>query len=332
MLSFSAANGKQVAFFNSKVKAQSKLVYYNSNGDQVYDENDPQQGKTLRLLEYGLTANRYKKNSEQLEIPERRSILVAPVSVNRKDIYRERFLPFLYEKNKKKRVVITILGQAGSGKSYLADQLSTLYSKLMKCYYISPVPESDTYKVCKQVTADDLVEIDTTQFDIYRKAMIRFKQMKRYIMSPEDEMKLELKIDELRPKDRFSYKFTKMHEKVTSKESFMIFDDVENEPDKKVQYLIDQALIIGRHWQMNVLNIIHNTNGAKTRMMMQESNVYVMFGPYSHAVDYCLKKYVNAEQNLRQYVKSVLNSTKHNYVAIYKNEQLLVTRDEVITM
>jgi hypothetical protein len=174
-------------------------------------------------------------------------------------------MPVVPDEKGNGRDCIYITGCSGSGKSWFARSFCENYDKLHKgkrpIYLISQLKEDET--------------LDSANCKINR-------------------IKLESICDD--PIDLNTKEMT---------DCMILFDDwdtIENTQEHKfsdaIWKLLDQCLIMGRHYNITVLVISHyNTNGKKGRLILTECNKYVVYphGTSAHALKYLLGHHVGID-------------------------------------
>ena len=91
----------------------------------------------------------------------------------------------------------------------------------------------------------------------------------------------------------------------------MLFDDcnciVDPKINKAVQDILNEALQIGRHLDLEVLNISHiGHDSHRTKYLMAESHYFVFFprGQF-HRTHYMLKNYLGIDKHMIQKLKKI---------------------------
>lgn len=318
-------NSQIVAVFDAYHSKNSKLVYYNKKQEQCQLEKNDR--SFLLRLQYGKTATRYNKNTDQLRLDPRFCRLTKPL--------KGEFYPLLMDKE---RTVHYIFGMSGSGKSYLAKKLSKYYSKFTNVFLLSPV--QDSQYSATNLNINDLVELDNEndyeeQLKEYKEAKIKLKYKKKMIDDPMVLMDLEMAVEDLKPKkqpsDKKPYKLTDFYHKLISKgSSLFIYDDTEATPEQdKLQFLQKVQLLTGRHDNINMIILNHMANsGMKTRDTINESHMFTLFN-YNRYSQYFMKNYMSMENKEMNMVKEMLNTSR--FVTVYPRMRIAVGQDQVIS-
>lgn len=314
-----------VAMFDAYHSKNSKLIYYNKDDDSCELEKDDR--RFLLRLQYGKTATRYDKNTNQLALDPKFCRMTKPP-------WKGDFYPFLVDKE---RVVHYVFGMSGSGKSYLAKKLSKYYSKFVNVFLLTPVEDKE-YSA-HHLDINKLVEVDNDndfdeQMRAYKEAKIKLKYKKKKVEDPDLLMDLELAVEKLKPKKRptgrSEYKLTELYRKIISKgPSLFIYDDTEATSEQaKLQFLQKVQLLTGRHDHINMIILNHMANsGMKTRDTINESHMFTLFN-YNRYSQYFMKNYMSMSVNEMGMVKEMLKTSR--FVTVYPRMRIVVAQDQVI--
>ena len=249
------------------------------------------------------------------------------------------FFPFYPQNEEGERNIHYIFGRSGSGKSFLAKQLSKWYTKMkVKVFIVSPIKDSAYSGTF--VKLEDLVTIDRDtdleeQKNKYERAKIKLRYAKKQKLDPELLMAMEMALLELKPpskgKHKVLHKTTEKYHKMIQKPTLFIYDDTEAVSDQgALDYLRTAQLLTGRHHHINMIVINHQANsGMKTRHIVNESNMFTFFKPWNRYTAYFCKMYLQLEPRMVQKVKSMLSDSRR--VTVYKNEQVVLSENEMIS-
>lgn len=331
MLSFKENKGLLIAEFKAYHKKHNKFVFYDKEDENDSDVDDEEQMRELIRLQYGKERTRYLKNFDELELDKRYSMLKKPA-------LEGEFIPFFPQNEHGERNIMYIFGKSGSGKSTLAKKLSHEFSKVMHVFIISPVVDKEYKGTFLKI--GDLVEVDKTndvvqQKQLYEEAKIKFKYKKKELVSdPEGLCALELALNEMKPdlkRKRAVYQVSDYYKQITKKPTLFIYDDTEAEGDKeKLEYLQNLQLLTGRHDGISMMILNHQANnGMKTRHTINESNMFTFFQPFNKYTAYFLKNYLQLDTFVMKKVQELLKNSR--YVCIYKNENILLAQNKMIT-
>jgi adenosyl cobinamide kinase/adenosyl cobinamide phosphate guanylyltransferase len=184
--------------------------------------------------------------------------------------------------SKRERDIIYVCGASGSGKSTFIVKYLEQINEEMDIFVFSSLDEDETLdKVNK-----------------WRK-----NKLKRVIL--EDEFDENLDLEELR-------------------NSVCVFDDIDvlsNNIRKKVNYLLDKLLQIGRHISCSILITSHLvSHGHKSRVVLNEAHVIVFFpnGLGGRSVKLLLESHIGCSTKQIKKIKS-LKSRAVCYVKSYPN-------------
>lgn len=310
-----------IALFSAYHKKNSGFLYYNKNGggNQNYSVEDRDY---LLELQYGKDKARYEKNRKLLKLSPKFSIVRAP--------HKGGFLPFYPMNAEGERVVHYIAGKSGSGKSYMAKMLSHMYTKMkMNTFLVSPVPDSSYSGT--HVDVNDLVVVDdSTDYEQklkkYQKAKIKLRYQKK-ILTPDEIMKLEMMIIDMKPKkgkNHKVYKFTEEYYRLIKMPSLWIYDDTEASADQaKLHFIQNSQLLTGRHDNITMVIINHQSNaGNRTRDVINESHTYTCFQPMNRYTDYFLKTYMSFSRKQIKAVEKILD--KSRFCTIYRDYNVIL--------
>ena len=327
MLSYTKyASSHAIALMDAYHKKNSRFVFY---GEGIAEDLTEEQKKELLHMQHGFEATRYKKHRDELEVNPRLSMLEPTV--------KGHFVPFYPVNEEGERNVHYIFGRSGSGKSYLAKQLSKWYTKLkVKVFIVSPV--EDAAYSGRFVTLDELVEVNqSSSFEMQKKtyetAKIKLKYARAKKLDPDLLMQMELAVLDLKPKrakGETLYKTTERYEKLVKAPSLFIYDDTEVSDQGKLDFLRNKQLLTGRHQHVNIIIINHQANsGNRTRHVINESNMFTFFKPFNRYTSYFLKQYLQFDARMLNKVKELLKSSRR--VTVYKNESVLMSEQKMIS-
>ena len=181
--------------------------------------------------------------------------------------------------NPEKREIWYIAGASGSGKSYVAKQLSEMYHKYFpdrSIYLVSKLQEDETLDNAKcpmtRLNTAKLIENPMKDLEPLRDSMIIFDD----------------------------------------------YDTFTGAEAKIIQQLIDDIAVMGRHQNITMLCLTHYlTNFKKTRLMLTEATHFVLY-PQStgaHALEYLLKTHLGLD---RKEVAN-MKRTGSRFLCIHKN-------------
>lgn len=168
-----------------------------------------------------------------------------------------------------KRDVFYIAGASGSGKSWIAKQLSENYLKMYpdrEIYIVSKLEEDDTLDSMELPKGKQPIRLDYSDWDVNPPNINEFSN------------------------------------------SLMIFDDfdtIEGKQGKAIQTFIDDIAIMGRKHHNNqgcvsMLCLTHHiTNYKKTRLILNEATHFVVYpqATSAHALTYLLKTHLGMERD-----------------------------------
>ena len=95
------------------------------------------------------------------------------------------------------------------------------------------------------------------------------------------------------------------------KDSLVIFDDVDVFPTKirkKVLSIVNNFLVVGRHFNVSVCFTTHNpTNGAETKLLLSEAHIIVVFAKTTgnRALKYLLDSYLGLDKKQIDKIKKM---------------------------
>lgn len=289
--------------------------------------------KQLKTLQYGKTQTRYMKHTRDLTLSNHIDLLKKPNT-------KGEFVPFYIPDE---RFVHVINGKSGSGKSFKAKKLAELYGKLgLKLYIITPKPD-DWAKYGEVVNVNDLVVNSTdkeyaNQLKEYEEARLRLKYAKKQYKDTEMLIKLEMKVNELKPtktgKDKAEYKFTDMYKGLLYKPSLWIYDDTEALDEKaKLKFIQNSQLLTGRSAFCNMIIINHlTTNAHDTRILLIEGHVFTLY-EMSKINYYFLETYLRLDKKVINLITDLLQEfpkDEYPFVSININHNVITTKDKVI--
>lgn len=192
--------------------------------------------------------------------------------------------------SKRERDVYFISAPSGAGKSHLAADLLDFYRKTgQRVYVFTPVPDKRFGKDAVYLDIEDLVGVSTAYEKDnarYQAAKIRFKYKKRGVDDPDLLMKLELRLQEMKPdpskKGRLEMKLCGAELREKFQDCVILMDDyAEGTPGgqiKALEFFRDHFLTTGRHTRTSMIVAHHKTNDReKTKMLMTEATNLVLF-------------------------------------------------------
>lgn len=330
MLNYSKSNdGLMIGALSCYHKKNNRYVFKH---DDVAEPNDDELVELMKM-KHGSKA-RYKKNIEKLENPNM-SMLKLPKNT------KCQFLPFQPVDRSNERRIYMVAGKSGSGKSTMVAEMTQFYDKIMNVFIVSPVKD-DRYQGKHITNIDKLVEIDDDSYEekkkMYDDAKIKFRYKKKILdLDPEDLMQMELSLSDMKPSKNHkkSFKLTSLFHDLTDTASFWVFDDNEACPSDKLEWLMNHLLLTGRHIDANMCVINHQlNNNMKTRNLINESHIYTIFPPMSRYIHYFLKEYLLFDTQMIKTINKLLkksSTAKFGRVTIFKDEQIIMTEDKIIT-
>ena len=241
------------------------------------------------------------------------------------------------------RDVYFISGQAGSGKSTFTAQLIEKYRRAgIKHIYAITDQEDRRFGKCKYININDFVRPSSNddlerEQKLYEKEKIKFKHLKKFL-EPEDEIKEEIKINEMKPKNRSKlsgYELMLNNEdlKYVFKDSVIFFDDYETNKDiKKIEVLRDHLLTQSRHYKCNMIIVNHLTNGGHTfKLIKAETSNYIIFKKsLSFAREGLFKNYIGFKKRQRDLVDKLL--LRSRWVCYNIDNHLLISQNAAVNM
>lgn len=165
----------------------------------------------------------------------------------------------LPDTEKDRALAMTIIGPAGSGKSYYLSSLLDTYHKIFPRHQVYLLSEKDHDENLKQ------------------------KYIKRI---PIDEELLEDPVQ-----------FAELQDKAKQNGGMLIiFDDIDSISDKKlranVYQMIDKVFKLGRSFHINIICTIHNYNGKESTTLLNECTSLTFFPQnWNRSLDYLTKQY-----------------------------------------
>ena len=248
----------------------------------------------------------------------------------------KKFIPFYFMNENYDRNIHYIFGKSGVGKSTLAQKLSFYFNKIMDVVIISPIKTGD-YKG-SFYDINSLVNFNKNQSyeeqnKIYNELKIKFKYFIKKNKMNKNEIDMDLlkniELDLLKQKpdkanEEKLFETTKLYNDIIKKPSLFIYDDNEIESNyKKLMYLMNTQLLTGRHQNINMIILNHQSNnGLQTRNIINESNLYTFFN-YNRYVNYFLKNYLLLDEKQINICKNLLKYSR--FVTIYKDLNIILT-------
>lgn len=248
------------------------------------------------------------------------------------------------------RVVYYISGQSGSGKSTLTQKIVKYMSRVIPCFYLSPIPDSNYEATLLNV--NDLVKKNTmTDEAAYKEAKIIFKHKKK-LLTVDERIEMETKIEQMKPKAGDSeFTLTDQYRELIEStkpsvdvdldgdveadeemrsESLWVYDDCEvADFKKKMEYLQGVQLVTGRHDLISMIILNHlNNDGLKTRLIIAESHVFIVFRPFNKYVRYFLSEYMSFDPNTLRVAQRLL--LRSRYIVVYPKLGILASADIII--
>lgn len=324
-------DGKIVALFQSYHNKNRRMVYLTKRtGSKQYSFGEQ---RLLKALEHGKSAVRYKKHVDDLQLNTNMDILQKPDT-------QGAFLPFYIPEE---RFVHVINGKGGSGKSYKTKLLAELYGKIgLKVYIVSPKPD-DWAKYGTVVKIDELVVNNSDksyeeQLQVYEEAKLRFKHAKKELKDPEMLIKLELKVNQMKPKKatkkQVAFKFTDKYKELLKEPTLWVYDDTEAlDETAKLKFIQNSQLLTGRSAFVNMIIINHlTTNGHDTRLLLIEGHIFTLF-EMSKINRYFLETYLRLDGKVISLIEELLTEIPREefpFVSININHNVIVSKDKVI--
>lgn len=241
-----------------------------------------------------------------------------------------------------------VTGQSGSGKSHFTKKMIEYYKKMKinKIYVITPVQDEQYLKIGAMfLNINDLVE-NNNEND-YEEALIEYKEKKikykhrKKLLDPEQRMQMEIELEKMKP-DKANYNKvdhymkSDVYDKIEKNgPCVFVYDDWEsfNTADfKKCKWLIENQLTTGRHKGINMLILYHqNTDGMKTRLIINECNNIVIFNRnLFKSYKYLLNTYLGLDMTDINRVKEML--TKSRYCCINRLHRYVVGENKVFLL
>lgn len=240
---------------------------------------------------------------------------------------------------KQEREVWYLSGKSGAGKSYLTAELSRWYAnKGKKIFVFSPVKDAKLAKLgATFLDIDDLVATSNSYEKAnakYQEMKIRFKYQKKKIEDPEMLMKMELRLNELKPdpskKGRLEMKLSPDEMKDMFSDSVIVFDDYQEGSTagniKLIEFLRDFYLTTGRHTRTNMILCHHLSNDReKTRMILTEcSNIVLYCKNTPKSREYMLDTYLKFNKYQIAQVEKRMK-LRDRWVMYDRDSQILMT-------
>jgi len=272
----------------------NKILYYdkdNKTATEIIDDDSLKalHGFTMRTKKAREEVKKYSDKISRVEASKNSKFEIIPYSIGS-------------DSDDFKRNAIVVQGRAGSGKSYIAKQITNTYRKMgiKKIYLITDVPDDD-YKA-KLIDINDLV-VPNNEYEIqkeeYENMKIAFKYKKKAIDDPDTLIKMEQNLLKMKPRDDLKNKLEFVVSDNDIKRLFsdcvLILDDYENNVDrKKIEFLQDFLLNYGRHNRCNMIIIRHQAlGGVATSLIKSElTNLIVFQGSSAHQKRVLLGKYL----------------------------------------
>ena len=154
-----------------------------------------------------------------------------------------------------------------------------------------------------------------------------------YSDDPEMLMQLELSLNEMKPqgkcKNKFSFLLSDDERDAIFRDSLVLFDDYENNPDiAKIEFLRDNLLTKGRHTKTSMIICNHKGNdGNHMKLIKIEATDYVLFSRASHHErNYLLSTYLGFNKEQIKRVKLALQ--KSRWISINQDVGYAVSEKE----
>jgi len=243
--------------------------------------------------------------------------------------------------SKRERDVWYLSGKSGAGKSYLSAELIDFYRKTgQRVYVLSPVKDAKFGKDAKYLNIENLVGMSTS-YDTanarFQEAKIRFKYKKKekeLADNPDLMMKLELRLNELKPdaskRGRMEMKLCPDKMKEMFSDCVILFDDYQEGMTggqiKLVEFFRDFYLTTGRHTRTSMILCHHISNDReKTKMIMTETSNIVLFSKSTtKSREYLLKTYYGFHKGQIADVEKRMKA-KDRWVSFDKDLGILMT-------
>jgi adenylate kinase family enzyme len=322
--------------YNPKSKQKSRYLYLDKDAKKTSDDEI---SDAMLASIYGKRETRSRQQRELLRSNHDGEV---PQNIHIDDLSNFECVPYSIYANQEdfRRNVFYIVGRAGSGKTYFARQLTAKFRHSVKRIFFVSVVDDDSF-------GKDVIKIDINKLvgnDLnseqkkqrYEEAKIKFKYKKKlYADNPDLLMKLELKVNSLKPskadKEKLMFTMGAEDTKAYFSDSLMIFDDYEDASElefKKIEFLQNFLLNVGRKTATNMILIRHKANaGHSTSLIKSEATNFVFFAKQSgHAMNYMMKKYMDFDKPQMRTVKQLLKESR--WVNINLQEQFVLSQKE----
>jgi hypothetical protein len=185
----------------------------------------------------------------------------------------------------------------------------------------------------------------------YKEAKIIFKHKKK-LLTVDERIEMETKIEQMKPKAGDSeFTLTDQYRELIEStkpsvdvdldgdveadeemrsESLWVYDDCEvADFKKKMEYLQGVQLVTGRHDLISMIILNHlNNDGLKTRLIIAESHVFIVFRPFNKYVRYFLSEYMSFDPNTLRVAQRLL--LRSRYIVVYPKLGILASADIII--
>lgn len=241
------------------------------------------------------------------------------------------------------RSVYFASGKSGSGKSTFAIAVLEQFRKsgIKHIFVITEQPDRRFGKV-KYIDINDFVQPNInenyeTEKRNYEREKIKFKHIKK-LLEPEDALKEELRIADLKPlpqqkKKGYKLVYTVPDLEMIFKNSVVFFDDYEESVDKaQIEILRDHLLTQGRHYGCNMIICNHLMNGGHDfKLIKAETTDYVIFKmSEEHARESLFKRYIGFKKRKRDMINKLLQRSR--WVCYNTTNHYLISERAVINM
>lgn len=322
--------------YNPKSKHKNRILFLD---DDAREEENTELTDSMLETIYGKRATR---SSIQRQLLRENHTDDVPHGIRIKDHSLFEAIPYSIFAGKEdfRRNVFYIVGRAGSGKTYFARQITSKFRPHVKnIYFVSVVNDDSFGKDVIKLNINDFVGNDVTtemKRKRYEEAKIRFKyKSKIHKDNPTLLMNLELRLNELKPtkadKEKLMFTMSADEVKAYFSDSLIIFDDYEDASElefKKLEFLQNFLLNVGRKTRTNLILIRHKANaGYSTALIKSEATNFVFFAKQStHAMNYMMKTYMDFDKQQMRTVKQMFKDSR--WVNINLQAQYILSQKE----
>lgn len=219
---------------------------------------------------YG-TGNTATPTADEVRVPRGHHFIPVPPSLT-SDIERDVYL---------------LLGQSGSGKSFLASHLLNSYRTMKgkeRVYVITDVTD-EKFQPCQYLNIDKIVQIGQEykkQDQHYTRAKTKFDAIKSTIKDPVKKAEIKAKIQSLKPtpslKNKMDFLMDEDAYNNIFQDSVVLFDDFEDNPaSNRIRFLQQHLLNKGRHLRCSLIVCQHMLNSNHDRLLLRELNAFVLY-------------------------------------------------------